>query len=327
MHLFAQYIRTLGRGKKGSRDLTQQEAFDAFQMILNNEVEPEQLGAFLMLIRVKEETPAELAGFVQAARAAITPPSDKIAIDLDWSSYAGKRRHLPWFLLSALLLAHNDIKILMHGLKGRKDNRVYTPDVLSLFGLQSSHSLDDAVEEIKTNKFAFIELDQLVPKLAELIELREILGLRSPVHSLSRMLNPLNAPHVLQGIFHPGYKAIHRDAAVLLDIPHATVVKGDGGEIELNPDIDNETFTVSEGQCNIENWPACFGGKRHVKDENMDPTDLLKVWRGEASHEYGEMAVVLTAAVALKLMGKATSTEDAIAITQDWWQNRPKNKY
>ena len=327
MHPFAQYIRTLGRGKKGSRDLTQQEAFDAFQMILNNEVEPEQLGAFLMLIRVKEETPAELAGFVQAARAVITSPSEEISIDLDWSSYAGKRRHLPWFLLSALLLAHNDIKILMHGLKGRKDNRVYTPDVLSLFNLKPVATLDNASSEIATTNFAFIELDRLVPKLAELIELREILGLRSPVHSLSRMLNPLNAPNVLQGIFHPGYKAIHRDAAVLLDIPCATVVKGDGGEIELNPDIENETFTVSQGQIGVENWPACFGGKRHVKDETMDPNTLLSVWRGEASHEYGEMAVVLTTAVALKLMGKSASTDEAMEQAKSMWINRPKDKF
>ena len=67
-HRFAEYIRIIGKGKKGSRPLTQEEAYQAMKMILANEVEPIQLGAFLMLMRVKEETPEELAGFVLAAR-------------------------------------------------------------------------------------------------------------------------------------------------------------------------------------------------------------------------------------------------------------------
>ena len=95
LHPFAQTIRTLGRGKKGSRDLTEEEAYSAFSQVLKDEVEPEQLGAFLMLLRVKEETAAELAGFVRAARDHLETPTKLPAVHLDWSSYAGKRRHLP----------------------------------------------------------------------------------------------------------------------------------------------------------------------------------------------------------------------------------------
>ncbi len=96
-HPFAEFIKILGKGKKGSRPLTQDEAYTAMSMILTDKVEPIQLGAFLMLMRVKEETAEELAGFVQAARDTFNIPAHKIQIDLDWSSYAGKRRHLPWF--------------------------------------------------------------------------------------------------------------------------------------------------------------------------------------------------------------------------------------
>lgn len=325
MHPFAEYIRILGRGKKGSRNLTQDEAFRAFQMILNNDVEPEQLGAFLMLVRVKEETPEELAGFVQAAKSVIS--YDQTAtIDLDWSSYAGKRRQLPWFILSALLLASNGIKVLMHGLKGRKDDRVYTPDALAAFGITPCTSLNEAAKQAHTDGFAFIELQTLIPKLSELIDLRDILGLRSPVHSLSRLLNPLNAPHVLQGIFHPGYKAIHRDTAALLNLPHASIIKGDGGEIELNPDIDNEVFTVNNGTCGHETWPAMFR-ERHLKDQTMDTSRLVKVWRGEFNDEYGEAAVVLTTATALKLLQKEHDQTSALTLAQSWWDKRQKDKY
>ena len=67
-HPFAQYVRILGKGKKGSRSFSENEAYDAMNMILKDEVEPVQLGAFLMLLRVKEESPEELSGFVKAVK-------------------------------------------------------------------------------------------------------------------------------------------------------------------------------------------------------------------------------------------------------------------
>ena len=112
-HPFAPYVRILGKGRHGSRSLTEAEAEQALAMILEGNVDRLQLGAFLMLMRVKEETPAEVAGFVRAARRFLSVPTD-LRADLDWSSYAGKRRHLPWFLLSALLLAENGVRVFMH---------------------------------------------------------------------------------------------------------------------------------------------------------------------------------------------------------------------
>ena len=103
-HPFAQYVRILGKGKNGSRPLTTDEAYESFRMIMADEVEPEQLGAFLMLMRVKEEEPEELAGFIRAVRETLDIPTNAPRVDLDWSSYAGKRRQLPWFILSSLLL-------------------------------------------------------------------------------------------------------------------------------------------------------------------------------------------------------------------------------
>lgn len=323
-HPFAQYIRTLGRGKRGSRDLTADEAFDAFSQVMTGAVEPVQLGAFLMLIRVKEETPEELAAFVRAARAHIAPVSPN-AVDLDWSSYAGKRRQLPWFILSALLLVENGIRVLMHGLTGRKDDRIYTPAVLRLLKLPVCASVTDAERAVKTGGFAFIDLKDFLPRLAELIELRELLGLRSPVHSLSRLLNPLNAPAVLQGVFHPPYKGIHQKAGQLLGVPQLGVLKGEGGEIERNPDQECEVLTVHNGEPATENWPAMFA-RRHLKDETMDPARLAAVWRGEAQDEYGEAAAIGTAAIALKLIGKAATIAEAQTLAEEMWAKRPRSR-
>ena len=140
-HLFAQYIRALGKGKTGSRSLTFHEAKDAMQMILNGQVKDVQIGAFLMLLRVKEESPDEIAGFVSACREMLSPDIPAVStVDFDWSSYAGKRRQPHWFLLAALLLAHNGYRVFVHGARGHTAGRCYTQDVLQQLDLPIADS-------------------------------------------------------------------------------------------------------------------------------------------------------------------------------------------
>lgn len=325
-HPFAEFIRILGKGKHGSRPLTQEEAYQAMRMIMADEVLPIQLGAFLMLMRVKEETPEELAGFVQAARESFAAGDRQNLADLDWSTYAGKRRHLPWYLLSALLLAENGIKVLMHGAKGPAASRLYTEDMLAFLGLTAATSIAEAKQQLQERSFSYLSLEQFCPKLHEIIGLRPILGLRSPVHTLVRLLNPFNADYSIQGIFHPGYRPVHQLAAQLLKQPHAAVLKGEGGETERNPDMDCLVQSVHHGELSDENWPALFA-KRHVKPEALDPGQLARIWRGETIEEFAEASVIGTAAVALKLLGKADSQEAAQQLAAAYWRQRDKDRF
>ena len=103
-HPFADFLRTIGRGATLGRPLDEAEAEQAMGMILDGAVEPVQLGAFLLVLRYRTETPAELAGFVRAARARIAERAAS-TVDLDWPSYADRHKQLPYFVLAALLLA------------------------------------------------------------------------------------------------------------------------------------------------------------------------------------------------------------------------------
>jgi anthranilate phosphoribosyltransferase len=324
-HPFAEIIRILGKGKKGSRPLTQDEAYHAMHMILTDEVLPIQLGAFLMLMRVKEETPEELAGFVLAARESFAQKVKQTAVDLDWSSYAGKRRHLPWFLLSALLLAENGIRVLMHGSEGHTAGRLYTANVLPYLGLRPATSMQEAQQQLEQRRFAYLSLADFCPKLHEMIELRPILGLRSPVHTLVRLLNPFNATYSIQGIFHPSYRSVHQLASALLQLDSA-VLKGEGGETERNPDVDCLVQGVLGGELFEENWPALFT-HRHVKTEQLDPEQLALVWQGKIQDEFAEATIIGTAAVALKLLGKADNQQQAQQLASDYWANRNVNAF
>ena len=325
-HPFAQYVRILGKGKNGSRSLTQQEAYDSLSMILRNEVSPEQLGAFLMLLRFKEEGPEELAGFVRAVKEHLDIPANAPEIQVDWSSYAGKRRYLPWFILSTLLLAENGIRVFMHGASGHTNGRIYTKEILPALGIEPCTSMEQVCRDIEQSNFAYMDIEHLSPRLHEIIELRPLMGLRSPVHTLARLINPFDAPYVMQGIFHPGYRPVHQETAILLKQPHMAVIKGDGGEIERNPDMECLVQSVANDAMFDETWPAMYP-KRHVKDDELDVSRLAKLWRGETEDEYGLGAVIGTLAIALKTLGKADTPEDAEALARQWWQQRRKDKF
>lgn len=320
-HPFAPYIRALGKGRNGSRALSLEEARDAMGMIVSGAAQPIQIGAFLMLMRVKEETPAEVAGFVQAVQATVQLPEQSPKVRLDWSSYAGKRRQLPWFLLSALLLAGHGIPVFMHGTTGFDPGRIFVPQALQALGLREAHSMAEAAQHIATRRFAFLSLDRISPVLDEIMLLRPLLGLRSPVHTVARMLNPFRAEAVIQGIFHPGYRDIHQGAAALLGIRRAAVLKGEGGEAERNPDGPCLVKSVVDGVATETEWPALFA-TRHLKDESMDLARLAAVWTGEAQDEYGEAAVIGTAAIALHTLGEADTPAAAEDLARALWRSR-----
>ena len=218
-HPFARYVRILGKGKTGTRSLSESEAQEAFRMILRGEVDPLQLGAFLMLLRVKEESPEELAGFVRACREERVAPPEGLAADLDWSSYAGKRHQHPWFLLAVLLLADAGYRIFLHGADGHTQGRLYTEDAMRQLGLPVANDWSDVGRQLDQFHISYLPLRHLCLPLHQMMQLRPLLGLRSPVNTLARLLNPLASPCSLQSVFHPAYAELHQRADFLLGQP------------------------------------------------------------------------------------------------------------
>lgn len=322
-HPFAEFIKILGKGKKGARPLNRDEAYRAMQMILADQVLPIQLGAFLMLMRIKEETAEELAGFVQAAKETI--PQQSVSVDLDWSSYAGKRRHLPWFLLSTQLLAENGIKVFMHGAGGHTTGRVYTENVLTSMGISPAESIPAAEQQLLKHNFSYLSLAHICPKLYDMINLRPVMGLRSPVHTLVRLLNPLNSGHSIQGIFHPSYRQVHQHAALLLNQNHMSVLKGEGGETERNPDGECLVQSVNTGELEEEIWPAFFE-RRHMKADELNPQQIVRLWRGEIQDEFAIATITGTTAIALKLLAKTDTQESSQELAETYWENRNKQR-
>ena len=327
LHPFAKFVAILARGKTKTRPLTMDEAQEAMGMILAGEALPEQIGAFLMLLRLREETPEEIAGFVLGTAGQFKLPDTVPEVDLDWPSYAGKRRQLPWFVLSALTLARNGVKVFMHGTEGHTPGRVYTRECIERLGLNVAVSLDEAARDIEKANFAYVPLEVLSPRLKDLINLRPVLGLRSPVHTFARMLNPFGARSMMQGIFHRGFMETHTGAALLLGQPQMSVFRGEGGEFERRPNKTCEVCSVCDGKTGTDFWPSIMGEAHQPADEDMDIGNLIGLWRGDVVNAYGEAAVTSTLAVALKALGRAHSMDEAQVLAETMWADRDRGQF
>ncbi len=320
-HRFAPFVRTLGKGKSGSRSLSRDEAKQSFGMILRNEAEAVQVGAFLMLLRVKEETAEELAGFVDACREEMLNAGGDIQADLDWPSYAGKKSQHPWYILAMLLLAGAGHRVLAHGADGHTPGRLYTEEALKQLGLPVANDWQQVAAQLDSSGFSYLPLRHFCRPLHELVQLRPLLGLRSPVNTLTRMLNPLRAPCSIQSIFHPAYAPLHQQADQLLGQPRAMVFKGEGGEVEIKPQADTWVYLLSGSHSEQLLLPRVTSARAQaVGRPEVEP--LRALWRGTARDEHGTRAVIGTTALALALLQPGLALDAAQQAARELWQSR-----
>lgn len=322
-HPFAQYVRILGKGPNLSRPLSLDEARAAMGMIMQGQVEQAQLGAVLCLLRVKTELPEEAAGLALGIKDHLNLPADLPAVDVDWASYAGKSRQLPYYILAALCLAQHGISVFMHGAEGHTAGRVYTSEVLAALGVPVAESFAQAAQHLSGRKFAYMTLEHLSPPLHQVMGLRQLLGLRSPIHTVARMVNPLNAAFSINGVTHPPYMPVHQQGSRLMGERAMAVFKGDGGEVERRPEKPCEVMFLQDGEAGAEDWPALVAGVRE-KEESLDLTRLTALWSGEVVDEMAVAAIAGTMAIVLRYSGRAKSVAEAEGAAQVLWRDRIK---
>ena len=325
MNEFSQFIKIIGKGKRAGRYLTQQEAFRAFTLLLSRQAEPEQVGAFLMLLRMREESAEELAGFVQASRHFTKPNIASIQADLDLGCYAGKRRHLPWFVLAVLCLVQSGRKVFLHGCTEPESQRLYLNRVFQELGLPIAHCAADVRTQLQDYGFTYCDLRICNPELHGLIQMRELFGLRSPANTLARMLNPSGAQHSFHGVFHKHFDERHVKTAQLIGDAHVSCIRGEGGEVEVNPERPFDQFILDGGEIRKLAFPALLD-KWQVKPKVLDCQELLQLWTGNTHSAYGEQAVTGTLASMLVLLDELTPLA-AIEGAKSIWQSRNKRPF
>jgi len=325
---FADLLRIIGKGPNMSRPLDQEEARIAARHIFSGTAHPMQTGAFLLLLRYRAEMAEEIAGLVEGAQEVFTDSIPDFTPDLDWPTYADRHKQQPWFILSALLLAENGTRVLMHGVDGADQGYAPNGPVFDGLGIKPAASFSDACTHMMDSGFAYLDIKSFCPVVEDLLDVRATLGVRTVINTLARALNPMKAPAQVIGVAHPPYMPAHADVAKLLGQPKSVIMKGGGGEAQRNPLKPCRVSTVDDGIIGEETWPALMPETGvNWRNEALDRARVPALWRGELDAPESEAAVISTAALALKLVGKADNFEDADNLALMMWAERNKNRF
>lgn len=225
----SQYIKEIGRGQHGARALSRAQAADLFAQVLDGNVTDLEIGAFCLAMRIKGETPQELAGFLDATypRLQRLPPAERPMVVLP--SYNGARKLPVLTPLLALLLARAGLPVLIHG-TATESARVFTSNVLAAIGVRTLV----ATEKIANGEVVFAPTELLSPSLKRLLDVRRVVGLRNPAHSVVKLLNPCEGKSVLVTSYtHPSY-AESMAATLTLMQSNALLLRGTEGEAVAN---------------------------------------------------------------------------------------------
>ncbi|MEP2718924.1 glycosyl transferase family protein [Pseudophaeobacter sp.] len=302
----APFVRIVAQGKGRARALTQEEASEAMGVILAEKAAPEALGALLMVLRLRGETDAEIAGFTAALRR--VTPADQQA-DLDWPCYAaGRSRGAPLFVLAAKLVAQAGYRVALHGWNSHQGSQADLRQAL--------HRL-----QIVGDGLTYTPLEELNPLAFDLLNLRDTFGLRSCINTVLRMWNPFGAQASVQGVFHPSYRGLQSRAATLLGDQNLLVIKGGGGEFERNPAKDTALFGLRQGVEIDALAPALLEDSRRLHEPDH-AIDIAALWSGAETDGFASSCVIGTAALALWTQGAAPSLTETTALATDLWTNR-----
>lgn len=315
----ADYVRILGRGPGRSRSMTLDEARDAMRIMLSDDAAPEAVGALLMLMRMKGETPDEIAGFALAARADLDDMDVNVA--LDWPSYAaGRTRGLPWFLLSARLVASAGFPVLIHGWNSHQASHASVRAALPLAGIPVAENASHVGSVLGEQGIAYLPLESFAPALHDLLRLREVLGLRSCINTVLRVLNPFSAAAGVQGVFHPPYRELQQEAGQRLGQNALSIIKGGGGEFERNPAKLIEVYGLRDGAPWEHMFQPLVDETRRMGEGPTDPACLAEFWQGEWHDSFSQEIVLGTAALALDTLG----IPDPKQAAHDLWHARDR---
>ena len=152
-------------------------------------------------------------------------------------SYNGARKMANLTALLALLLARAGAPVLVHGVTG-DPGRITTAEVLAALGVPASTDHAQAEAAMARGEAAFLPIEALAPRLAWMLSLRRVLGVRNSTHTLVKIMQPFAGPALrLVSYTHPEYLEMLGEYFLTASDPargDAFLMRGTEGETVAN---------------------------------------------------------------------------------------------
>jgi anthranilate phosphoribosyltransferase len=300
-------------------DLTREDAREAMHEIMRGEASPVLMGAFLVALRVKNETPDEIAGFAEAMREHVLPvrPTREDVVDLVGTGGDGART----FNISttaAIVAAAAGAGVAKHG--NRAVSSVSgSADVLEALGFTLEQPPERISESIDRLGFGFMFAPAHHPAMRHAAPVRRELGTRTVFNVLGPLTNPAGARAGVFGVFSPGLVRTIAEALVALDTRRAFVVHGAHGVDELSPAGPNAVCEILDGRIRERTIdPRELGIERCAPSEltGGTPEENARTVHEVLSGLHGGKrdAVLLNAAGAIAAAGHAADLREGLSL-------------
>lgn len=320
------FLKIVGNGRKTARDLTPEEAEEAFELVITGKAAPTQVAVLMAAQRIKEESIEELSTFARVLRrySERIPELQPGLVDV-CVPYDGRSKTHLLVPASALIAAAAGAKIGLHGRVGQTlppKFGVGVGDVFKALNLNVDCSLAEANQVLAQLGVAFIRSEKFAPCLNNFDQVRLDYGMRSFFNTIEKLVNPFHAGSVIVGVFHGLVMSRVAEAARSQGYARGMVVQGPEGSVEILASRRNPIIEF-QGDAPLNEWsldPADFGG--WLRFEDARPVDIptsvaltqeLLDPKGESPHR---RSALLTAALMIYASGLAENMPAGLALAQ-----------
>lgn len=317
-------LKEVGRGKRGARDLSYEEALDAATWIMSRQASPAQIGAFLIAERIKMESVEELEAFVSVCRKFTHRSDFKGMIDCA-GPYDGRKKSFFATFATAFLLGSAGASVTLHGSASLPPKwGVTLQDLLQEMGIEGvGLSRESLLRTAEQTGILYAPSEQWCPPLGELRPIREELGMRTVLNTAEKLMDYGNSPYIAFGVFHN--TVFDRMARLMnkLQFRRALIVQGAEGSEDLFINRPTRTYLVENGEAHLHVIdPEVYGLDMPLPqvEDGWSAAQQLRVTeevlRGEAHMAYTNQ-VLLNGAVRLWLAAQVNSIEEGLYLCRE----------
>jgi anthranilate phosphoribosyltransferase len=301
--------------------LNQNEAAEAFEVVMSGTATPAQIGALVMALRVRGETVDEIAGAARALRAHALPvQAPPGAIDTCGTGGDAKGT----FNIStcaAFVVAGAGVPVAKHGNRSIS-SRSGSADVLAALGVNIEASPETISRSIADCGLGFMFAPAHHPAMRHVAEVRAELGTRTIFNLLGPLANPASTKFQIVGVFAKEWVEPIAQVLGLLGVERAWVVHGDDGLDELTTTGVSDVAAIDAGRISTFRVSPRNAGLPEARPEDLvggtavENAAHIRALLNGMKGPFRDI-VLLNAGAALLVAGKANSLREGVGLAAE----------
>lgn len=308
------------------RDLDQASARTALAHVLDGSATDSQIAAFIFGLKVKGESPNEVAGLVDAMLEAAAPLTlDDPRSTLDIVGTGGSRalsgKAFNVSTMAAIVAAGAGATVCKHGNRKASSTSGST-DLLEELGLVVDLDGDGVAACVRETGLGFAFARVFHPSMRFAAPVRSELGVPTIFNLLGPLSHPGRVGRQLVGVADAALMDLVARSLQQRGVAKAWVVNGDSGLDELTTTGPNEVVEISDGRISRSRIDAVDHGLARTTADQLgvgDPSENARVARSVLTGEHGPFRdmVVLNAGAGLLVADRCADLDGGIAAAAE----------